>query len=118
MGQTATYTGMVREVISGDDLIILVDLGVEGLWVQRRVRLLGVDTPDARHKSYGTEAGRIRDRVKSLVKNRTVALAADVSPSGKWVATVYFETDKGTCSLNELLISEGYVYRRDASERA
>ena len=42
-----TYDAEVREVFSGDDLVVLVDLGVESLWKRQRVRLAGGDTPNA-----------------------------------------------------------------------
>ena len=63
LGQQVEYPCEVREVFSGDDLIVMIDLGVENLFMKRRIRLHGVDTPNAVKEQKDTDAGKIRTLV-------------------------------------------------------
>lgn len=106
------YTGEVKEVFSGDDLVVLVDLGVEDLWKRQRVRLHGVDTPDGTSAGAGTEAGKVRTYVRDITRNRKVTLDVKHKSRGGWVAVVYVETPQGLVNLNDELIQQGYEFKR------
>ena len=68
------YSAQVLEVRSGDDLVAMVDLGLDGLYKKTRLRLRNVDTPDAYRKDASTDAGRIRDHVRDLVSGKEVKI--------------------------------------------
>jgi endonuclease YncB( thermonuclease family) len=106
------YVGEVREVFSGDDLVILVDLKVEDLWKRQRVRLHGVDTPNAVNAGAGTEAGKLRTYVRNLVKGRRVQVTIISKINNSWVAIVNVETPEGLHNLNDDLIGQGYRYQQ------
>lgn len=109
------YPCEVREVFSGDDLVIMADLGVEGLWKRQRVRLLGVDTPNAVNASEDTDAGKIRKMVRTLAKNRRGIFTISSVNLNSWVGTLVVEsqtTPGGVLNLNEYLIQQGYVFKR------
>lgn len=113
MEDTVTYPCEVREVFSGDDLIVLVDLGFEGLYKRQRVRLHGVDTPNAVGAGNDTEAGRIRKEVRSLTRGRKAQLTIISRNSNSWVVALVVEADPevgGTINLNEYLREKGYIF--------
>jgi hypothetical protein len=110
-----TYTCVIQEVFSGDDLVGMVDLGVENLHKRQRLRLSGVDTPNAVHADQSTEAGRVRTHVRDLVRNKRAQIRV-VSRSGQsWVVELEVETPNGTLNLNQYLARQGYVYKKDST---
>lgn len=112
------YRVEVLEVHSGDDLLLLVDLGIEGLYKKVRARLYGVDTPDAHKENAGTEAGKIRDVVRRLTQNVECVIEVHSSTSrGGWKVTLYRVPISGAPeSVNEVLRAQGYVFKRESNE--
>lgn len=113
-----TYACEVREVFSGDDLVVFVDLGVEGLWRRQRVRLLGVDTPNAINAAEGTDAGRVRSMVKKIARGKRGILTVHSKNLTSWVGSLTIESstaEGGVIDLNQLLITQGYVFKRNAA---
>lgn len=111
------YPCEIREVYSGDDLIALIDLRVEGLFKRQRIRLHGVDTPNAVGAARDTEAGSVRQEVRDLTRGRRARFTV-VSTSrnnGSWVGELVVEADAsvgGAINVNQYLIERGYVFRR------
>lgn len=103
----------VIEVHSGDDLICLVDLAIDGLYKKARVRLAGVDTPDAYQQSVDTPAGQIRDKVRRLTAGRPCQIDVHNQARGGWVVTLWIEQEgqKKLVNLNETLVNEGFVFK-------
>lgn len=106
------YFAEVREVFSGDDLVVMVDLGVEGLWKKQRIRLAGVDTPNAIGAGTDTEAGKVRTYVRGLVRGQRVKLEIVNRVSSSWVVVLHVETPTGLLNLNEDLIQKGFKFKR------
>ena len=111
MSAQTVYVCEVREVFSGDDLIALVDLGVENLWKRQRIRLSGVDTPPAINATGDTEAGKIRSYVRALTRGRKGELIIVNRNSNSWVVTLMVETPEGIVNVNDVLISRGYQFK-------
>ncbi len=108
-----TYACEVREVFSGDDLVVLVDLGVENLWKRQRVRLHGVDTPPAVGELADTEAGKIRTYVRNLTRCRRANLTVVSKNTSSWVVVLIVEAFDGSkVNVNDYLINAGYVFKR------
>lgn len=107
---TPVIRGDVRAVFSGDDLMVLVDLGVDGLWKQQRVRLYGVDAPYAKHAKANSTAGRVRDYVRRMTRDRVVQIELILDRGPDWLAVVHVETRDGLVNLNEDLIRQGYPF--------
>lgn len=107
-----SYYVTVEEVHSGDDLIAMVDLGIDKLFKRVRLRLQGVDTPNAYKAKIGTEAGLLRDEVKKLTSNRC---RVEIVSEGKggWLVILLAE-DPNTqteININDLLKKRGFVYK-------
>lgn len=111
-----------KEVHSADDLVLMVNLGVDGLFKRVRARLYQVDTPNAYRLGSATEAGTLRDEVrKRLMGAHSCKIALVAERKGGWLVNLYVQdvpTAPPIC-LNEYLISKGYAYkerRTDVSE--
>jgi hypothetical protein len=104
----------VEEVHSGDDIVLLVNLGVDNLLKRVRARLQGVDTPDAYKATSATDAGKVRDWVRHYLNGKACHVEVHSDKKGCWIVTLYI-TEKDNpipISLNKLLQDEGYVFRR------
>lgn len=107
-----SYYVTVEEVHSGDDLMVLVDLGIDKLYKKVRIRLQGVDTPNAYKAKNDTEAGLLRDEVKRITANKC---RIEVVSEGKggWLVVLFAEDPKkrAEVNVNELLVTRGFVYK-------
>lgn len=112
MSAQAEYVCEVREVFSGDDLIALVDLGVENLWKRQRVRLFGVDTPPAINATGDTEAGQIRSYVRAITRGRKAKMEVVNRNTNSWVVVLTVDTPEGAVNINEQLIARGYQFKK------
>ncbi len=103
----------VLEVHSGDDMVLLASLGVDNLYKKVRVRLHGVDTPDAYRAAPGTEAGDVRDAVAKTVKGKRCTIDVHTQGKGSWIVSLYLGiTDEAEC-LNTILQKQGYVFTQE-----
>lgn len=110
--QTNEFSCEVREVFSGDDLIVYIDLGVENLLKRQRVRLSGVDTPPAISARGETEAGQIRTYVRMLTRGKKARLVVIARNANSWVCQLFVTAPEGEVSINELLIAKGYKFEK------
>jgi endonuclease YncB( thermonuclease family) len=114
MGQESIYSARVEEVHSGDDLVLLVDLGVDGLFKRVRARLKGVDAPSAFKADHDSEACKVRDAVRAVTKNVQCSILLHSYGKGGWVVTLFAHTSHGSgnrLNVNRALIEQGYVYK-------
>lgn len=107
------FKAKVEEVNSGDDLILMIDLGVEGLHKRQRVRLKDVDTPSQVRRGRMGEAEEVRRLVTDLCLGKTVELHLAHKTAHAWVVTLHFPSASGLENLNQLLIGKGYAYGRN-----
>jgi len=110
------YAVQIEEVRSGDDLIVLVNLGVDNLHKRVRVRLAGVDTPDAYKVAAQTEAGQLRDTVRRLVRG-TCFIKVRRQTSASWLVELLVvpagaapEDPMNLLNVNTWLIERGYGF--------
>lgn len=108
------YLAEVQQVMSGDDLYLMVDLGVDGLHKKVRARLKGVDTPDAYRAKPDSKAGNIRSDVAKLVEGKTCRIVTTVGRpnTASWPIVLFFSTPEGEINLNDMLIAQGYIYHK------
>lgn len=112
--QPSVFKAEVLEVMSGDDLILMVDLGVDDLYRKQRVRLKDVETPNAIGQSDATEAGKVRKQVQQLCNNQKVTISRVGQSSHAWVVILLVQASSGPINLNDLLIKQGYAFQRSA----
>jgi micrococcal nuclease len=108
------YVRKVENVVDGDTIDVLIDLGFDILF-ESRVRLAGIDTPESRtkdlaEKALGLEA---KEYLKKALKDaKSVVIKTEKMDSsekyGRILGWVY--VDGNTVSLNDMMINDGYAW--------
>ncbi len=108
------YVRKVENVVDGDTIDVLIDLGFDILFASR-VRLAGIDTPESRtkdlaEKALGLEA---KEYLKKALKDaKSVVIKTEKMNSsekyGRILGWVY--VDGNTVSLNDMMINDGYAW--------
>jgi micrococcal nuclease len=117
MGEKIMYEYYVRKVenvVDGDTIDVLIDLGFDILF-QSRVRLAGIDTPESRTKDLKEKALGIESKEylkKALKDAKSVVIKTEKMDSsekyGRILGWVYINGD--TVSLNDMMINDGYAW--------
>ena len=102
-----TYRAKVIRVIDGDTIDVLVDLGFD-VWIKKRVRLFGIDTPEVRTKNLEEKKAGIaaKDRLSELMVEcdyKFVLISHGVGKYRRCLGTILFND----ININKLLIKEG-----------
>jgi micrococcal nuclease len=108
------YVRKVENVVDGDTIDVLIDLGFDILF-QSRVRLAGIDTPESRtsdkaEKVLGLES---KEYLKKYLKDaKSVIIKTEKMDSsekyGRILGWVYVNGD--TESVNDKMINDGYAW--------
>lgn len=108
------YVRKVENVVDGDTIDVLIDLGFDILF-QSRVRLAGIDTPESRtsdkaEKILGLES---KEYLKKQLKDaKSVVIKTEKMDSsekyGRILGWVY--VDGSTVSINDRMIIDGYAW--------
>ena len=108
------YVRKVENVVDGDTIDVLIDLGFDILF-QSRVRLAGIDTPESRtsdkaEKVLGLES---KEYLKKHLKDaKSVIIKTEKMDSsekyGRILGWVYVNGD--TESINDKMINDGYAW--------
>jgi micrococcal nuclease len=108
------YVRKVDNVVDGDTIDVLIDLGFDILFASR-VRLAGIDTPESRtkdlaEKALGLEA---KEYLKKALKDaKSVVIKTEKMDSsekyGRILGWLYVNGD--TESVNDKMINDGYAW--------
>ena len=108
------YVRKVENVVDGDTIDVLIDLGFDILF-QSRVRLAGIDTPESRTKDLAEKALGLESKeyLKKAIKDaKSVVIKTEKMDSsekyGRILGWVYINGD--TVSLNDMMINNGYAW--------
>jgi len=108
------YVRKVENVVDGDTIDVLIDLGFDILF-QSRVRLAGIDTPESRTKDLSEKALGLESKeyLKKYLKDaKSVVIKTEKMDSsekyGRILGWVYVNGD--TESLNDKMINDGYAW--------
>ena len=108
------YVRKVENVVDGDTIDVLIDLGFDILFASR-VRLAGIDTPESRTKDLAEKALGLEAKEylkKSLKDSKSVVIKTEKMDSsekyGRILGWVY--VDGNTVSLNDMMINDGYAW--------
>ena len=95
------YKAEVYNVVDGDTVDVMVDLGFK-MYTKQRIRLAGIDTPERGQKGF-QEA---KDALTNFVLNKEVLVTTYKSSKyGYYLADIEFDNQK----INSLMIEEGYA---------
>lgn len=108
------YVRKVDNIVDGDTIDVLIDLGFDILF-QSRVRLAGIDTPESRTKDLAEKALGLESKEylkKHLKDAKSVVIKTEKMDSsekyGRILGWVYVNGD--TESLNDKMINDGYAW--------
>ena len=108
------YVRKVENVVDGDTIDVLIDLGFDILF-QSRVRLAGIDTPESRTKDLAEKALGLEAKEylkKNLKDAKSVVIKTEKMDSsekyGRILGWVY--VDGNMVSLNDMMINDGYAW--------
>jgi micrococcal nuclease len=108
------YVRKVENVVDGDTIDVLIDLGFDILFASR-VRLAGIDTPESRTKDLKEKALGLESKEylkKALKDAKSVVIKTEKMDSsekyGRILGWVYINDD--TVSLNDMMINDGYAW--------
>jgi micrococcal nuclease len=108
------YVRKVENVVDGDTIDVLIDLGFDILF-SSRVRLAGIDTPESRTKDLKEKALGLESKEylkKALKDAESVVIKTEKMDSsekyGRILGWVYINGD--TVSLNDMMINDGYAW--------
>jgi micrococcal nuclease len=108
------YVRKVENVVDGDTIDVLIDLGFDILFASR-VRLAGIDTPESRTRDLKEKALGLESKEylkKSLKDAKSVVIKTEKMNStekfGRVLGWVYINGD--TVSLNDMMINDGYAW--------
>jgi micrococcal nuclease len=117
MGEKIMYEYYVRKVenvVDGDTIDVLIDLGFDILF-QSRVRLAGIDTPESRTKDLKEKALGLESKEylkKHLKDAKSVVIKTEKMDSsekyGRILGWLYVNGD--TESVNDKMINDGYAW--------
>jgi micrococcal nuclease len=108
------YVRKVENVVDGDTIDVLIDLGFDILF-QSRVRLAGIDSPESRtrdlkEKALGLES---KEYLKKQLKDaKSIIIKTEKMNStekfGRILGWLYINGD--TVSVNDHMINDGYAW--------
>jgi micrococcal nuclease len=108
------YVRKVENVVDGDTIDVLIDLGFDILF-QSRVRLAGIDTPESRTKDLAEKALGLESKEylkKQLKDAKSVVIKTEKMNStekfGRILGWIYVNGD--TESVNDKMINDGYAW--------
>jgi micrococcal nuclease len=108
------YVRKVENVVDGDTIDVLIDLGFDILF-QSRVRLAGIDTPESRTKDLKEKALGLESKEylkKHLKDAKSVVIKTEKMDSsekyGRILGWIYVNED--TESINDKMINDGYAW--------
>ncbi len=108
------YVRKVENVVDGDTIDVLIDLGFDILF-SSRVRLAGIDTPESRTKDLKEKALGLESKEylkKALKDAKSVVIKTEKMNSsekyGRILGWIYVNDD--TVSLNDMMINDGYAW--------
>lgn len=110
----------VKNIYSADDLILMLDLGHDGLYKLTRCRLAGVDTPST-FNSTSTEAENLKNFVSKALNQGKESYVEVVSfRTNSWLVSLFTKDPetKAFVSINQVLMNNGYVFKKEVVNNA
>ena len=109
------YNAKLIRVIDGDTIDALIDLGFD-VWVKKRIRLYGINTPETRTRDLEEKKAGIaaKDRLSEIMKDcdyEFVLVSHGIGKYGRCLGELFIENSQE--SVNQILLNEGHaeIYR-------
>ena len=107
-----TYKAKLDRVIDGDTIDVNMDLGFD-ISVHKRIRLVGIDTPESRTRDLEEKKRGLASKarlIELLDKGDLVVESKDVGKYGRVLGVLHiYPEDNLPFNINEKLVEEGYA---------
>ena len=105
------YNAKLIRVIDGDTIDALIDLGFD-VWVKKRIRLYGIDTPETRTRDLEEKKAGLaaKDRLSELMEDcgyKFVLVSHGIGKYGRCLGELFIGNSQE--SVNQTLINEGHA---------
>jgi len=112
------YKAELLRIIDGDTLDCLIDIGFD-VFVQKRIRLFGMDTWESRTRDLEEKAKGLaaKARLKELIHengDKFSLISHELGKYGRVLGTIML--DGGRCA-NDILVEEGHGYAYDGGNK-
>ena len=111
------YKAKLVKVVDGDTVDAEIDLGFD-ISVKKRIRLVGIDTPECRTRDLKEKALGLaaKDRVKAiLVENPKFTLeSTKIGKFGRVLGNIYITILDGTESLTQICLNDQLIKEKHA----
>ena len=112
-----TYKAKLVKVVDGDTIDVTIDLGFD-VSVKKRIRLVGINTPECRTRDLKEKALGLaaKDRVKAiLAENPKFDLeSTEVGKYGRVLGKIHITILDGTESLTQICLNEQLIKEKHA----
>jgi micrococcal nuclease len=107
------YNGKVKKIVDGDTIDAYIDLGFN-VWVTKRIRFMGIDTPESRtrdltEKRYGLGAKHRLIEILEAQGNTFKLKSHGTGKFGRVLGELF--VDAFDVSVNEQMIAEGHAVK-------
>lgn len=104
------YNAKVIKIVDGDTVDALIDIGFS-VWVQKRIRLYGINTPESRTRDLVEKKAGLaaKEQLKTWIEdndNKIRIKSHGVGKYGRCLGEIYTESDE---SLNKQLVKMGHA---------
>jgi micrococcal nuclease len=105
------YEGKVKRILDGDTIDAYIDLGFD-VWITKRIRFMGIDTPESRtrdltEKRYGKGATHRLTEMLEQADNKFIVKSHGTGKFGRVLGELFIVGD--LVSINDRLINEGHA---------
>jgi micrococcal nuclease len=112
-----TYKVELVKVVDGDTIDVIIDLGFD-IFVKKRVRLVGINTPECRTRDLKEKALGLaaKDRVKAILKEnlKFTLESTKLGKFGRVLGNVYITVLDGTESLTQICLNDQLIKEKHA----
>jgi len=110
------YEGKVKRILDGDTIDAYIDLGFD-VWITKRIRFMGIDTPESRtrdltEKRYGKGATHRLTEMLEQSDGKFVIKSHGTGKYGRVLGELFIICKKNNdsiVSINKQLIKEGHA---------
>jgi micrococcal nuclease len=107
------YNAKVKRIVDGDTIDAYIDLGFD-VWVTKRIRFMGIDTPESRtrdltEKRYGKGATRRLTEILDASESKFTLKSHGTGKFGRVLGELYVDEFEG--SVNQQMIDEGHAVK-------
>jgi len=112
------YSAKLDRVVDGDTIDVVIDLGFD-VFIKKRVRLVGIDTPECRTRDLEEKARGLaaKDRVKAILKEniKFVLESTELGKYGRVLGKIHISILDGVELLTQVCLNDQLIKEKHAT---